>query len=107
MDRIIQYRDIVAAYLREQAAIPYPSTVNLTSVAVIDRENDNYLLLTIGSDKTGRIHSTDIHLAIEQAKVRLLVAETDWEILKYLAERGIDRADLVDATQTPEPTLSR
>lgn len=100
MDRLANYRQIISDYLREQANVPYPTTVNLKSLAIID--SDQFLLLTIGEHKGEQVHSTDVHITIQEDKVLLLVDNTDWDVLAELEARGIAKDDLVDATQTLE-----
>ncbi|HLK98900.1 MAG TPA: element excision factor XisI family protein [Hymenobacter sp.] len=97
MDRVANYSGIVQNYLQGKAAIPFSPTVDLRFVAESPAANQ-YVLKTVGSQKGVAVDDTDIHISIENQKVRVVVDNTEWGVLEELAEAGISREDLVDAT---------
>ncbi|WP_223654545.1 element excision factor XisI family protein [Hymenobacter psoromatis] len=98
MDRVTHYRQLIEAYLTEQAAISFvPNTLHYAPV--FDRERDHYLLLVIGRDRQERVHRCDIHLAIVEGKVWLQELNADVDVLYDLQRAGIPANELQDGTQ--------
>jgi len=98
MDSVTHYRQLIEAYLTEQAAIPFvPNTLHYAPV--FDRERDHYLLLVIGRDRQERVHRCDIHLAIVEGKVWLQELNADVDVLHDLQRAGIPTDELQDGTQ--------
>lgn len=99
MANLAHYRQLIEAYLTEQAAIPFvPDTLHYAPV--FDRERDHYLLLVIGRDRQERVHRCDIHLAIVAGKVWLQELNADVDVLHDLHQAGIPTDELRDGTQT-------
>ncbi|MEZ4712270.1 MAG: XisI protein [Caldilineaceae bacterium] len=67
-----------------------------------DDEHGNYLLLSVGWTKTGRMLTPTIYIRLHNGKIWV---ENDWTeagIVDQLLERGVLQEDLVLAFQPPE-----
>ena len=99
MDRIASYSHIIQNYLSEKASVPFSPGVALKLVVIADTTAHQYILLTVGEQKGEKVHSIDIHIAIENEKVVVLLDNTEWNVRKQLEAAGIAREDFIDATQ--------
>lgn len=100
MDSVDSYRQTIMAKLAEYAAIPY-AYGELASETVFDRDNDRYLLLTVGWDEGKRIHSCLIHIDIIDGHVFVQKDNTEVGIARELAESGILKEHIVLGFRSP------
>lgn len=94
MDRLAHYRESIKAFLRKYA----DSMRNNSEVEVeliFDTENDHYLLLDIGWQRSRRIHDCIFHFDIKDGKIWLQENNTDLEVDEDLAEMGISKDEIV------------
>jgi hypothetical protein len=66
-------------------------------LAVCDRASDNYLLLDVGWDATGRVHYVIAHLRLKKGKVLIEKDGIEYGIAQDLQEAGIPAEDIVTA----------
>lgn len=100
MDRMNQYRQTVERVLREHPA--HPPGGNVETILIVDREQDEYLLLDVGWGETGRVHSLFAHLRIRDEKVWIEKDGTERGFAVALVEAGIPNEDIVLAFYRPE-----
>ena len=103
MDRVVTYRKIVKELLQCQAErmSRYPQATIETQLS-FDDEYGNYLLLSVGWTKAGRMLVPTIYLRLQQGKVWV---ENDWTeagIVDALLEHGVPEQDIVLAFHSPE-----
>ncbi len=68
MDTLDTYRQIIRDVLIPYTQIPY-SYGDLQCKTVFDRENDSYLLVTLGWQQDKRIHGCLVHIDIIDGKL--------------------------------------
>jgi hypothetical protein len=94
MDKLAHYRESIKVFLRKYA----DSMKNNSEIEVeliFDNENDHYLLLDIGWQKSHRVHDCIFHFDIKDGKIWLQENNTDLEIDEDLEEMGISKDELV------------
>lgn len=94
MDRLANYRRVIKDILAKHTQITYGHG-NIERIAISDDERDSYLLLSIGWDKTRRIHTIVFHLRIHNDKIWV---EDDWTangIANELMDAGIRKDEIV------------
>lgn len=94
MDALNQYREIVENCLREFAAVKY-AVQDLANEAIFDRQQDRYVVMSMGWDHQKRLHGALIHVDIIDGKVWVQRDGTEEGIACKLAEAGIPRDDIV------------
>jgi hypothetical protein len=62
---------------------------------IFDTENDHYLLLDIGWQKSHRVHDCIFHFDIKDDKIWLQENNTDLEVDEDFAEMGISNDEIV------------
>lgn len=100
MDTLAKYRHIVERLLSEYATIPY-AYGDIKHETVFDRENDRYLLLSVGWDK-GRVHGCVIHIDLIDGKLWVQCDNTDRDIAMELVAAGVPREHIVLGFRRPE-----
>lgn len=101
MDQIIQYRSIIINILEEYSKIKY-ANLEASNSLVIDKENDRYLVLTIGWEGAKRIHSSPIHFDIIDKKIVIQSDHTDYGIANDLLDAGVPKSDIILGYYSPE-----
>ena len=101
MDTLENYRQIIQRVLSHYAQIPY-SYGDITAKTLFDREEDRYLLISVGWHGGKRVHGCLIHLDIIDGKVWLQRDDTDYQVAKELEAEGIPKAHIVLGFQLPE-----
>lgn len=101
MDQVSHYRTIVKQLLCQEAQYT-PSHGQIEVVPVFDEQTDNYMVVDVGWDRTGRVHSVILHLSIRNGKVWIEVDGTEEGIAQALVEAGIPKNDIVLAFYRPE-----
>lgn len=99
MDRISAYRGIVEQVLRDHPA--HPPGRGLETRLIVDREQDDYLLLDVGWGETGRVHCVFAHIRLQAGKVWIEKDGTEKGFAVELVEAGIPRDDIVLAFYRP------
>ena len=65
--------------------------------AVCDRTSENYLVLDVGWDATGRVHYVIAHLQLKEGKVLIEKEGIAYGIAQDLQEAGIPAEDIITA----------
>jgi hypothetical protein len=95
------HRTIVEDVLREYTRIPY-AYGDLQTEAIFDREQDRYLLVTVGWDDQLRVHSVLVHVNIRGDKIWIEQDNTEDGIATELAAAGIPKQQIVLGFRPPE-----
>jgi len=101
MDKSNQYRVVIQRILTQHAA-QKSSIGQIETLALFDEHNDNYLVMDVGWDRTGRVHSVFLHLHIKNGKVWVEVDGTERGVAEELLGAGIPKEDIVLAFYRPE-----
>ncbi len=94
MAKLEHYRKIIIQILQKHADHK-PSHGEIEPVLICDRIADNYLLLDIGWERTGRVHSVVLHLRIVEEKIYIESDGTERGIALELLDLGIPKEDIV------------
>jgi hypothetical protein len=100
MERLTVYRQIINDIINRHASIK-PSHGQVTPLAICDPTNDNYVLMDIGWDAQGRVHSIAFHCRIYDGKIWIEWDGTSPGIAQELLDAGISRQDIVLAFYPP------
>ena len=68
MDKLNQYRRIIQQVLERHAQYR-PSHGQIEPMLICDATRDQYVLIDVGWDRTGRVHSVVVHLHLRQGKI--------------------------------------
>jgi hypothetical protein len=101
MDKLNRYRQMVRNLIEEYASYK-PAYGNISTQAVIDREQDHYEVSQTGWNGDRRIHGSIIHIDIRDGKVWIEYNGTDARLGEELAAAGIPRNDIVLGFQPEE-----
>lgn len=101
MDKLENYRKIITKIIKEYAAIPY-AYGEIESRVMFDRENDSYMLYSVGWNNRGRIHGINIHVDIINEKIYIQHDGTEDGIVTDLEAAGVPKTDIVLAWHEPE-----
>ncbi|MGK7873836.1 MAG: XisI protein [Xenococcaceae cyanobacterium] len=101
MDKLEKYRQIVQKIIENHAAYK-PTYGDIETVQVCDLVHDNYLLIDIGWDRTGRVHAVDLHLRIKEDKIWVEWDGTENGVTEELLEAGVLQEDIVLGFYRPE-----
>lgn len=101
MDKLTNYRNTIKAVLSRHAE-QTPSIGQITTTPVFDDQNDNYMVVDLGWDPTGRVHAVILHLHLLNEKVWVEVDETETGIAQELLDAGIPKQDIVLGFFRPE-----
>lgn len=101
MDKVASYRSTIKQILSRHAehTISYGA---IETIPVFDERSDSYLLLDVGWNKVGRVHSAPLHLRIKAGKIWIERDETDSAIADELLDAGVPREDIVLGFYRPE-----
>lgn len=94
MDKLDQYRQTIREILKPYVNISY-ANVNVHNQAAFDSETDQYLVVSVGWGKQGRIHGCLIHVSIQDGKVWVQRDGTEDGIANDLVQAGIPKNDIV------------
>ncbi|NJO98314.1 MAG: XisI protein [Pleurocapsa sp. CRU_1_2] len=100
MDNLDKYRDIITQVLTEYAQIPY-AYGDLERQIVIDRERNNFLLLTIGWQNKTRVHGCLVHIEIIDDKIWIQRDGIEDGIANDFLAAGIPKDKIVLAFHPP------
>ncbi|HZQ09787.1 MAG TPA: XisI protein [Anaerolineae bacterium] len=101
MDRLDTYRRIIKQLLSEHARY-HPSDGNVQTITIVDVSSDNYLVMDIGWNATGRVHSVILHLRLHDNKIWIEWDGTEQGIAEELVKAGVSKDDIVLAFYRPE-----
>lgn len=101
MERLNQYRQILTQLVARHAQYR-PSHGNIEPLPICDAVHDQYLLLDVGWDRTGRVHAVVFHLRLRDGKVWVEWDGAEPSITQELLDAGIPKQDIVLAFYRPE-----
>jgi hypothetical protein len=101
MDKVTNFRNVIKRILTAHAQIP-SSLGKIETIPLFDDHSDNYLIVDLGWDRTGRVHSVPLHLRIHNEKIWVEVDNTDCGIVQELLDAGISKEQLVLGFHRPE-----
>lgn len=101
MDKLTKYRQIIEHVLAHHAE-SIASHGQIETIPICDLGRDNYLLMDVGWDRSGRVHEVVIHLRIQNGKIWIEWDGTEDGIAQSLLESGIPKEDIVLAFYRPE-----
>lgn len=94
MDTLISYRQIIENILTEYVKVPY-SNRELESELIIDKKENNYLVMTLGWEGEKRVHGCIIHIEIIDEKIWIQRDGTEYGIANELVAAGIPKSQIV------------
>ena len=94
MDTLDNYRRVIEEVIIPYTQIPYSYGV-IECKTVFDKENDSYLLITIGWDGAKRIHGCLVHLDIIDGKIWVQRDDTEDGVTYELEAAGIPKDKIV------------
>ncbi|MGB5631593.1 MAG: XisI protein [Waterburya sp.] len=100
MDNLNKYRAIITQVLTEYAQIPY-AYGDLQRQLIIDREQNNFLLLTIGWQNKTRVHGCLVHIEIIDDKIWIQRDGIEDGIANDFLAAGIPKDKIVLAFHPP------
>lgn len=101
MDKLENYRNIIKKIISYYAAIPY-AYGEIQSRTMFDRENDSYMLYSVGWNSRGRVHGIVIHIEIINDKIYIQHDGTEDGIVSDLEREGVPKSEIVLAFHEPE-----
>ena len=96
MDKVKKYQDIIIEFLNHyhhESGGNRPGDAQRRTL--IDRENNGFQLLDIGWNGNRYVFSPIFHFDIIDGKIWMQCNNTEWEVVDYLMEHGVDRQDIV------------
>lgn len=104
MDKIKKYQDIIVSFLHfyhiESGGSRTDSPIKHR--ILIDRENNSFQLLSAGWSNQNYIFGPIFHFDIIDGKIWMQCNNTEWEVVDYLMEHGVERSDIVLGFVRPE-----
>lgn len=94
MDTLKKYRQIIENILTEYVRIPY-SHRELESKLIVDKTDNNYLVMTLGWEGEKRVHGCIIHLEMIDEKIWIQRDGTEYGIANELVDAGIPKSQIV------------
>jgi hypothetical protein len=82
--------DILSAYSKIQYA-----NVQGENQVIADKDNNRFLIMTIGWQKNHFVHDCPMHFDIINGKVWIQTNMTEWNVGEMLEEQGIAKTDIV------------
>ncbi len=97
MDKTEKYQNAITSFLNEQGLLKIYKKPKVKSRVIIDKENNQFLLVWTGWHEASYIHRLWYHFEIIDNKVWILHNSTDVEVDKELIEKGIPKTDIIGA----------
>ncbi len=94
MDRIDEYRLIIRRVIEDYAQAK-PSSGQIESEAIMDRDRDHYEVMFVGWNNQRRVHGSVVHIDIIDGKVWIQHDGTNRPVAEELVAAGIPREDIV------------
>ncbi len=101
MDKLANYRHIIQTILGQHAEHT-PGHGQIETMPVCDLANDQYILVDVGWDSTGRVHAVVFHLHLRDGKIWIEWDGSEEGITQELLEAGVPKEDIVLAFYRPE-----
>jgi hypothetical protein len=101
MDRIEFYRQIICNVLSEYLDLRY-ANAEIQNEAIFDRENDRYMVVSVGWDGVKRVHGALIHIDIINGKIWIQRDGTENGVARELVAAGVPKDQIVLGFHTPD-----
>ncbi len=101
MDKIKKYEQYILDIMKEYANIRY-TNIDAENQLIVDKDNHQYQIVTIGWDKGNFVHDCPIHLAIINGKIWIQWNMTEIDFGRELTDRGVPKSDIVIGFLSPE-----
>jgi len=101
MDQLTRYRSIVKRIMAEHAE-QVPSHGKIETLPLFDEAHDQYAVLDLGWDRTGRVHAVVLHIRLQNGKVWIEQDGTEEGVAEELLAVGIPKEDIVLGFYRPE-----
>lgn len=101
MDKIAHYRQILQQIVAQHAELT-PSHGQIETIPICDTVQDNYLLIDLGWNQTGRVFDVIFHLQIRNQKIWIHKDGIETGIAQDLLDAGISKDEIVLAFYRPE-----
>lgn len=102
VEKLERYRTILRQVVQQHAQLG-SNTEQPESIPICDSDTDNYLLLDVGWDATGRVHYVVFHLRLIDGKVWIEADGIEYGIAQDLLAAGIPQEDIVMAARSTQP----
>jgi XisI protein len=102
MDKITHYQNILSDLLAEYSNVQKTLTPNVKSQIIIDRDRNQFQLLSVGWHGERYVYTVAFHFVIIENKIWLQQNNTDILIADELVERGVPKSDIVLGFIAPE-----
>lgn len=87
--------------LTEYSKIKY-ANIHGGNHLIVDKENNHYLILTIGWDGKRFVHDCPMHFDIKNGKIWIQKNLTEWEVGEMLEAQGVPKEDIVIGFLSPK-----
>jgi len=97
MDKVKKYQDIIMRFLHyynEESGGNLPGQ-KIQRRILADRENNSFQLLATGWNNEHYIFGPIFHFDIVDGKIWMQCNNTEWEVMDYLMQEGVERQDIV------------
>jgi hypothetical protein len=94
MDILDNYRQIIQKILVEYSQLPY-AYGELERQLIIDKNDNHYILLTLGWENKQRVHGCLVHIQIVEDKIWIQRDGTEDGIANELVNEGILKTHIV------------
>ncbi|MEO7311787.1 MAG: XisI protein [Chitinophagaceae bacterium] len=102
MDNLTTNKKIVQALVEEIAAMT-PTDEKSETQTIIDNERGHYVLFSVGWYNSNREYLPFVHIDVkDNGRIYIQHDGTDLKIALLLAEKGIDKKDIVLAYRSPQ-----
>lgn len=101
MDKLTSYRNSIKRILQHHAELT-ASIGQVRTLPIFDETSDNYMVVDLGWDRTGRVHAVVLHLQLLNEKIWIEVDGTENGVTQELLDAGIPKEDIVLGFYRPE-----
>lgn len=101
MDKITNYQQIIIDFLQQQAEATKGKNENIRTEVIIDKESNNFQLLSMGWKENLHQFFVAFHFSIINEKIWLQWNRTEHEVVDFLQERGVPKSDIVLGLKPP------
>jgi hypothetical protein len=101
MDKINKYRQIIRETLLPYSKDHYVGSLDIRNEVIFDKENDHYLVVTMGWEKDTPVRDCIFHIDIINGKIWIQEDNSDSDIASILIDEGIPKSEIVLGFQPP------
>jgi len=101
MDKVSNYQQIIIDFLQQQAEATKGRDENIRTEVIVDRESNNFQLLSMGWKEHLHQFFVAFHFSIINDKIWLQWNRTEHEVVDFLMERGVPKSDIVLGLKPP------